>query len=117
MKKFCYSAFIAFWSSIATLLAVQVLATDDNATTEAATTFTLEQVAAHASEGDCWVVIEGRVYDISDYVPKHPTPPSVLLPWCGKEATEGMRTKGYGRDHSPVAWDMLSAYRIGSLEE
>lgn len=117
MKKFCYSAFIAFWSSIATLLAVQVMATDPQEGGEGTATYTLEQVAEHAGEGDCWMVIEGKVYDISDYVPKHPTPPTVLLPWCGKEATEGMRTKGYGRDHSPVAWDMLDAYQIGILTE
>src|SRR5690606_33453417 len=115
--KFCYSAFIAFWSSIATLVAVQVLATDSPAPTPSAAVYTLEDIAAHGSEDDCWVAIEGKVYDISAYIPSHPTPPALLLPWCGKEATEGMRTKGYGRDHSPMAWGMLDNYQIGILAE
>ena len=120
MKKLCYSAFIAFWSSIATLVAVNVLATDGAVSappTEQGATYSLDQVAAHGGEGDCWFVIEGVVYDLSDYIPNHPTPPSVLLPWCGKDATEGMRTKGYGRDHSPMAWGLLEQYRIGALAE
>jgi len=117
MKKLCYSAFIAFWSSIATLLAVQVMATDSPAGEQATATFTLEEVAAHASANDCWAAIAGGVYDLPPYLPKHPTPPAILAAWCGQEATEGMRTKGYGRDHSPMAWEMLEAYRIGDLAE
>ncbi len=120
MKKFCYSAFVAFWSSIATLLALQAVATDDDASTsasESAEVITLDALAGHSSEDDCWMAIEGKVYDLTDYLPKHPTPASVLLPWCGKEATEGMRTKGYGRDHSPVAWEMLKDYAVGTLAD
>jgi len=119
MKKLCYSAFIAFWASIATLVAVQVLATDgtDSTSLAGATPITLEELASHNSEQDCWIAVEGKVYDITTYVPKHPVPPAILLAWCGKEATEGMRTKGYGRDHSPIAWEMLDAYFVGSLAE
>ncbi|MCK9504522.1 MAG: cytochrome b5 domain-containing protein [Porticoccaceae bacterium] len=119
MKKLCYSAFIAFWASIATLVAVQVLATDgaDGASRAETAPITLEELASHNSEQDCWIAVEGKVYDITTYVPKHPVPPAILLAWCGKEATEGMRTKGYGRDHSPAAWEMLDAYFAGSLAE
>lgn len=63
------------------------------------------------------MVIEGKVYDLSAYVPKHPTPPTVLVPWCGKEATKGMRTKGYGNDHSQFAWNALAEYLIGESVE
>ncbi|GAB3316303.1 cytochrome b5 domain-containing protein [Haliea atlantica] len=118
MKKLCYSAFVAFWSSIATLLALQAVATDKAPDTQAgAAVISLEELAVHNSEADCWMAIEGKVYNLSDYLPKHPTPASMLVPWCGKEATEGMRTKGYGRDHSPMAWEMLQAYEVGTLAD
>jgi cytochrome b involved in lipid metabolism len=118
MKKLCYSAFVAFWSSIATLLALQAVATDEAPDTQAgAAVISLEELAVHNSEADCWMAIEGKVYNLSDYLPKHPTPASMLVPWCGKEATEGMRTKGYGRDHSPMAWEMLQAYEVGTLAD
>ncbi|MAL96162.1 MAG: cytochrome b5 [Haliea sp.] len=118
MKKLCYSAFVAFWSSIATLLALQAVATDEAPDTQAgAAVISLEELAVHNSEADCWMAIEGKVYNLSDYLPKHPTPASMLVPWCGKEATEGMRTKGYGRDHSPMAWEMLQTYEVGTLAD
>jgi cytochrome b involved in lipid metabolism len=118
MKKLTYTAFVAFWSSVATLLAVAVLAPDTRiAAQEELPVFTLEEVAEHASAESCWMAIEGHVYDVTDYLPMHPTPPDVLLPWCGREATEGMRTKGYGRDHSAAGWAMLDDYVIGTLEQ
>jgi len=118
MKKLCYSAFIAFWASVSTLVAVQVLATDGTGSAQPESeSITLEALASHDNEQDCWIAVEGLVYDITAYVPKHPVPPAILLAWCGKEATEGMRTKGYGRDHSPAAWEMLDAYLVGPLAE
>lgn len=119
MKKTAFAAFVAFWSSIATLLAVNALATDSESGAAEASgeTISLEEVARHDSEDDCWMAIEGKVYDITDYIPKHPTPASILIPWCGEDATEGMRTKGYGRDHSPAAREMLEEYRLGDLAD
>ena len=61
------------------------------------------------------MAIEGYVYDFTSYIPHHPTPAAILTPWCGREATEGMRTKGYGRDHTPAAWSMMSEYLVGVL--
>lgn len=116
MKKLCYSAFIAFWSSIATILALHALAAEEEKP-RGDRVYTMAEVKPHNSEDDCWLVIEGKVYDVSSYVERHPAPPSVLLPWCGGEATEGMRTKGYGRDHSPAAWELLETFRIGRIEQ
>ncbi|MEX2365464.1 MAG: cytochrome b5-like heme/steroid binding domain-containing protein [Pseudohongiellaceae bacterium] len=118
MKKLCYSAFIAFWASIATIMAFHVLAGHESNKDEASFDtdhYTLTDVAQHNSQDDCWMVIENKVFDITTYIERHPTPPSVLLPWCGKEATKGMRTKGYGNDHSPFAWNLLSNYQIGTI--
>lgn len=119
MKKFIFAVFIAFWASVGTVAVLQVLTpeppTGDDPDSPAV--FDLGEVAEHDSLDDCWMVIEGKVYDFTDYVGQHPAPPSVLEPWCGKQATEGMRTKGIGRDHSPAAWAMLDDYRIGKLAE
>lgn len=124
MKKIVFATFVAFWSSIATIATLHAMGpaeapagTAETAVADAteATGYTLEQVAQHASLDDCWMAIEGAVYDFTRYVPNHPTPAFVLEQWCGKEATEGMRSKGYGRDHSPAAWAMMESYRLGPL--
>ena len=76
---------------------------------------TLAEVARHASPEDCWMVIDGGVYDVTDYLPEHPSKPSVIEPWCGREATEAYRTKTKGRPHSSEADLLLPSYRIGNL--
>jgi cytochrome b involved in lipid metabolism len=77
--------------------------------------FALAEVARHATESDCWMAINGAVYDFTAYLPDHPSRPSVILPWCGKEATEAYKTKTKGRPHSPGADQLLPTYRIGVL--
>ena len=115
MKKLTFGAFIAFWASLTTLLGISLLAPQSGAQDDLLPIYTLDELAEHATEASCWMAIEGRVYDFTRYIPQHPTPPAVLLQWCGREATEGMRTKGYGRDHSPMAWGMLDEHLIGQL--
>jgi cytochrome b involved in lipid metabolism len=116
MKQLVYTLFVAFWASVLTVLALDALTPQARAgSTESETEYTLEQVAEHDRLDDCWMAIEGKVYDFTGYVGQHPTPPAILEPWCGKEATEGMRTKGYGRDHSERAWQMAEQYLIGTL--
>lgn len=115
MKKTAFAAFVAFWSSVGTLVIASMML--PSMAQESDTVYSLEQVAEHNQSGDCWMVIEGQVYDLTDYLPMHPAPPAVITSWCGREATEGMRTKGYGRDHSEAAWGLLEPYRIGQLAE
>lgn len=79
--------------------------------------YTLADVGQHATEADCWMAIHGKVYDLTLYLPEHPTRPSVILPWCGKESTEAYNTKMRGRPHSPGADQLLEAHLIGRLRE
>lgn len=79
-------------------------------------TLTLIEVAGHDKADDCWMAIDGVVYDFTRYVPEHPSNPDVLLPWCGKEATDAYRTKTRGRPHSAYANQLLPQYRIGKFQ-
>jgi len=118
MKLAAFAAFIAFWSATGTLLAVSALLPVPQATAQdALPVISLEELATHDQQENCWMAIEGQVYDFSAYIPMHPAPPVVMISWCGKDATEGMRTKGYGRDHSPAAWALMGEYLVGSLAE
>lgn len=117
MKKVYFSAFVAFWSIIATVVAIQVLADQNMKHTKAGLqSYTLTQVAEHATKFSCWMAIEGKVYDFTEYLDKHPGGAGTMIPWCGREATKGMRTKGYGADHSVSAWRQMNKYLIGNLK-
>lgn len=77
--------------------------------------YLLAEVAGHARQNDCWMAIDGSVYDITTYLPGHPSEPELILPWCGKETTQAWRTKNKGRTHSPWANQLLEKYKIGAL--
>ncbi|MDT8438419.1 MAG: cytochrome b5-like heme/steroid binding domain-containing protein [Wenzhouxiangellaceae bacterium] len=126
MKKLAFAAFIAFWSVIATLLALAMLAPPASepavpATADGPPSISLAEFTRHASPGDCWLAIEGRVFDVTEYVGRHPAPREVLTAWCGREASAAMRGEGdvgeTQHEHSARAWRLLDRYHIGALEE
>lgn len=84
--------------------------------TEKAHGISLAEVARHASAEDCWMAIHGTVYNLTAYLPEHPTKPSIILPWCGQDATEAYQTKNKGRAHSPRADQALTSFSIGRVE-
>ena len=77
-------------------------------------TLTIEEVTKHSKGGDCWMIINGAVYDLSEYV-NHPGGYGYLK-YCGKEATKPYTTlDGRGRSHSNYAELLLSNYLIGKF--
>ena len=32
----------------------------------------VEEISKHNSQDDCWVVVDGKVWDITDFAPEHP---------------------------------------------
>lgn len=51
---------------------VPATATPTEAPVEAKKTFTLKQVSTHTDRNDLWMIINGKVYDISSFVDEHP---------------------------------------------
>lgn len=117
MRKLFIFSTLSFWLAVAGFWMMSVLAPD--APPQAAATterpWSAADVAVHHTADDCWMIIDGLVYDFSAYVPEHPSNPAVFTPWCGKEATEAYLTKTRGRAHSPYADSLLPDYRIGVL--
>ena len=52
-------------------------------------TFTWEEVQQHSGRTDKWVVIEDGVYDVSQWVKRHPGGFKVLSHYAGEDATVG----------------------------
>ncbi|WP_291991512.1 cytochrome b5 domain-containing protein [Candidatus Accumulibacter sp. ACC003] len=75
----------------------------------------LAEVARHTQIDDCWMAIDGEVYDLSNYLPEHPSELEVIVAWCGREATQAYRSKGKGKAHSVRADRLLARYRIATL--
>ena len=47
-----------------------------------------EEVAKHNNDNDCWVVIHGRAYDVTEFKEEHPGGKNIILKYAGKDATE-----------------------------
>jgi cytochrome b involved in lipid metabolism len=74
--------------------------------------FTKAEVAAHSSQKDCWIVVKGKVYDVSSYVEEHPGGLAILKN-AGGDATEGF----HGPQHPPRVFDIIDDFLIGDLIE
>jgi cytochrome b involved in lipid metabolism len=118
MKRLTWTAFVVFWSVVLTLVVVAALSPEPKRvefTESGLPVITLEELAQHDSEDDCWMAIRGVVYNFSEYIPQHPTEAEVLTVWCGKEATEAYETKGNDSPHSDFADLLMEEYQIGVL--
>ncbi|PFH62689.1 hypothetical protein XA68_12367 [Ophiocordyceps unilateralis] len=47
-----------------------------------------DEIAKHNSAESCWVIIHGKAYDVTDFLPEHPGGQNVILEHAGKDATE-----------------------------
>lgn len=121
MRKLFIVSTLVFWLAVVGFwvsgLRFTAPLTESNRVLPPSQNYSLVLVAEHNQADDCWMVIDGSVYDFTLYLPKHPAPPALMLYWCGKEATQAFRTKTRGRSHSPYATQLLPQYRIGELRE
>jgi cytochrome b involved in lipid metabolism len=49
--------------------------------------YTLDEVAKHKTEKDCWVVVNGQVLDATTFLKDHPGGKQAILLYAGKDAT------------------------------
>jgi len=73
------------------------------------------EIAKHNTANDCWLLIRGKVYDVTSYLPYHPGGPQTIIQYCGQDATNAFATQDKGKPHSPNAESLLASYYIGSL--
>lgn len=73
----------------------------------------MDEVKKHDKRSDCWMAIDKKVYDITEFIPEHPGG-SIIVQGCGSDATTmfEMQRKHQGdRTQS-----LLSKYYIGELK-
>ena len=77
-----------------------------------ATGYTMEKVRANNSEASCWSVIDGNVYDLTQWIASHPGGKGNILSLCGKNGTAEFASKHRG-DSNPEA--RLKGFLLGPL--
>jgi cytochrome b involved in lipid metabolism len=75
------------------------------------TSYTLADVAKHATAADCWMVLNStKVYNFTPFVSMHPGG-STMVPYCGKNGDPGFASV----NHSSNAVALETTYLIGAL--
>ncbi|KAK4775529.1 hypothetical protein SAY87_023490 [Trapa incisa] len=74
--------------------------------------FTLTEVSQHSSSNDCWLIIEGKVYDVTRFMEDHPGGDEVLLSSTAKDATDDFE----GIGHSNTAKAMMDEFYVGDID-
>jgi hypothetical protein len=75
--------------------------------------FTPEEVARHDTPDDCWVVVEGRVLDVTEFLKNHPGGVAALskLGRAGADVTSHFLRIG----HSEKARAIMTSLQVGCL--
>ena len=74
--------------------------------------YTAAEIAKHNTEESPWLIIHGRVYDITPYLDEHPGGPEIMVDNAGKNASEEYDDIG----HSDDATEKMAEFMIGRLK-
>ncbi|KZT55325.1 hypothetical protein CALCODRAFT_455628 [Calocera cornea HHB12733] len=71
------------------------------------------ELQKHTTRESCWILVRGQVYDVTDFLSKHPAGAQVILANAGKDATSV-----YGAFHPPGLVDSLlsPSQHLGAID-
>ena len=76
--------------------------------------YSREEVLKHNKTGDCWVIINNEVYDVSEFIKRHPGGSDIIESRAGEDATSFFTAKH--RNNKQVH-ERLSALKVGEIIE
>jgi len=77
-----------------------------------ATTYTMDDVKAHATPADCWSVVDGTVYNLTSWEGQHPGGKQVIVGMCGTDGTAAYKDQ-HGSQKKPAS--SLAQFAIGTI--
>ena len=71
--------------------------------------FSACDVAKHDTEDDVWLIANGKVYDVTDFLTDHPGGARSIMMHAGRDATQDLLF------HSPAAQKRWGTFQVGLL--
>ena len=71
-------------------------------------------VSQHDNPVDCWVVVDGNVLDLTNFIKRHPGGPSAIINHCGKDGSHAFNSRPQVHDRG--ARKLLMEMRVGIIE-
>jgi len=101
--------------AVALLLSIGLIApTAVNAAPNTTKGITVQQVKAKNTATNCWSIVNGKVYNLTDWVSKHPGGSSRIIAMCGKNASRAFNGQ-HASQGSPTS--SLAEYQIGIVRK
>ncbi len=75
-------------------------------------TITIKEVAQHSTAADCWSVVNGNVYDLTQWINEHPGGSGPVESMCGIDASTPFNNQHNGQGEPETA---LANFQIGTL--
>jgi cytochrome b involved in lipid metabolism len=91
----------------------EVAAESEDPSTAVTAEFTLTAVATHNTKADCWSAINGKVYDLTDWIAKHPGGAGNIIKICGKDGSSAFSGQ-HGSNNSAQA--QLAEFYLSDLQ-
>lgn len=95
-----------------TLSPVNNTSTTTAPTSEQTNTYTATEVTQHKDASSCWSTINGKVYDLTNWINSHPGGPDKILSICGSDGTSAFNGQHTGQAEPK---EKLDGFFIGNL--
>lgn len=76
-------------------------------------TYNYSEISRHSSPDDLWMILHGKVYDITSVMDSHPGGPEVLLEAAGSDSSIAFDEVGHSQD----SLEMLKPLLVGIVDE
>lgn len=87
-------------------------ATASPSPTQTSPALTLAEVAKRNTQSECWVAIDGNVYDLTEWIRQHPGGSGSIRSLCGTDGTDQFMSQ-HGGESRPSS--TLDRYYLGPL--
>ena len=76
-------------------------------------TYEWEDILRHDRAGDFWIVFHDGVYDVSEWMYRHPGGAEILIEAWGQDVSELFTSIG----HTDEAWLLTQSFKVGVLKQ
>ncbi|XP_078441678.1 cytochrome b5-like isoform X2 [Wolffia australiana] len=66
-----------------------------------------EEAAEHSTREDCWIIVDGKVYDVTEYLSDHPGGDDIIVNVADEFEDAG---------HSKTARELLKGFCVGEVD-
>ncbi|KAK9703997.1 hypothetical protein K7432_010430 [Basidiobolus ranarum] len=76
--------------------------------------YTMKEYEEKAKEGYNWILVNGIIHDVDDFIEDHPGGQALIRSGIGKDATDAFYGGVY--DHSNGAKNLITTMRVGVIQ-